>query len=198
LAQFAIDFGARELKDNPLMWQNSAHGNPYATHPRVIHTDTNPIEIELVIDNPNPLFNVRLNAQRLRASDDKIRTLVTGQLELSGMTGDEIDQQLTERYQSLFDELNRFGLVELPQEPQAPTAPSAAPSEWQKGNAGRKPDKSYDTAFGMIDSGTPQNKVREWYFQENKLLPSDQQAAKNFNDAMRRRKRARNRKISEK
>lgn len=111
LAQFAFNFGERELEDNPLMWQNSTNGNPYATHPRLIHADTNPIEIALVIDNPNPLFEGKLNAQLFRASDAKIRTLVTGRIEADG---DEIDQMIAARYQRLYDELNRLGLIEIP------------------------------------------------------------------------------------
>lgn len=120
LAQAAINFGDRELVDNPLMWQHNERAYlPYDTHPRQISPDTNPITIALVIDAPNPLVEGGLSAQLLRAADDKIRTLVTGRLE----TGDDrIGAMLAERYQRLFDELNRIGLIESP-----PGAPDAAP-----------------------------------------------------------------------
>lgn len=69
-----------------------------------------------------------------------------------------------------------------------PKTPSIEPSQWQKGKAGRKSDKGYDAAFDMIENGTPQNEARDWYFRENNLSLTDQQAIKNFNDALRRRK----------
>jgi hypothetical protein len=57
------------------------------------------------------------------------------------------------------------------------------------GQAGRKTDRLYDQAFEMITEGTPQNKAREWFFEQAKIKP-DQAATKAFNTAIRRRRKA--------
>lgn len=105
LATFAIDLGTRIVNANPLIWQhNTYHPLPYMIYPKEFGKDknVNPISIGLVIDDPNPLFIGYLNAQLLNG-----RTLVTGTFI------DEDWELYRERYEALYAELVRYGLVEM-------------------------------------------------------------------------------------
>lgn len=104
LAVFAIDFGERQLINNPLMWQQNTYATlPYMIFPKTfaIDRDANPISIAMIVDDPNPLAKGYLHAKLIGG-----RTLVTGAF-------DNEDWELyRERYESLYNELARLELIE--------------------------------------------------------------------------------------
>lgn len=97
----------------------------------------------------------------------------------------EILEKVT-RDDSLFVDWNRRELLQIVRGESVSSAP--APTEQPIGKSGRPTDELYDQAFTMIAKGTPQNEARQWYFSALSYSP-DQQAIKNFNEAMRKRKK---------
>jgi hypothetical protein len=115
LAVFAVEFGTRQLENNPLMWQSHPSGElPYRILPKnwKEDRDVNPIVIVMAIDDPNPLIQEELNAQKVNE-----HTFVTGVF-------DDFESY-RERYESLYAELNRRGLIELQTTPTEPAKGAA-------------------------------------------------------------------------
>jgi hypothetical protein len=138
LAIFAVEFGERLIKNNPLMWQQRDDATmPYVIYPKTFGTDrdVNPISIAMVIDDPNPFMVGYLEAQNIGEG----RTLVTG-------TFDTDDWELyCERYESLYNELNRLGMIELHPTTGKPTLKTQERAKVFKKLKDEHPEWGYDT-----------------------------------------------------
>ncbi|OQY87261.1 MAG: hypothetical protein B6D41_11805 [Chloroflexi bacterium UTCFX4] len=92
--------GTRQLENNSLMWQQNERATlPYLPHPPKFEADTNPIGIELVVDNPD--VHCDLTAQFLNG-----RTLVTGAFSPDDWA------EIETTCMRLFDELMQHELID--------------------------------------------------------------------------------------